>query len=99
MGNNLTSNPMRVDTAGIIIPQSDIGVIIQGMEWINDTSGSGAIATGNLLSITMNGVNFQITATGPGNEPWMSALANPMNVTSLTVVQIDKGVLLIWKMQ
>ena len=60
MANDLTSNPLRCDTAATVIAEAG-GQYVQVMQWIDDDSAAGgAIGDGEDLIFTINGVLHEI---------------------------------------
>ena len=102
MANDLTSNPLRVDTAATIITSTE-GILAQSMQWVDDDGAAGgAIANTEDLVMTINGVTFQasvaVVATQlAGAIAWSVNFPSTMRIYSLIVSTIDGGTLYIWK--
>lgn len=110
MANNLTSNPIYIDTAATIwVSNYKASGDIVGtknvllMQWVDDNAD---IATAETLDMTINGIqvigktNFHDTAGSvdlPDVVRWqIGPFANGFPVTSLVVTTISHGVLYIW---
>ena len=109
MANDLTSNPLRCDTAATVIAEAD-GVYVQNMQWLDDDSAAGGvIASGEDLIMTINGVlhevNIQAVAASStwastqlkGGVAWEISFAKPVRIYTLVIGTIDGGTLFIWK--
>jgi len=99
MANDLTSNPMVIDTAATIITTF---TNVLAMQWIDDDNAAGgAIGDGEGLAMVMNKVELQfivndISALG-GGMAWSISFCRPFGIEKLVVGTIDGGSLLIWK--
>ena len=101
MANNLTNNPLRCDTAGLIIRNAE-GVLVTSMQWVNDGGAAGgAIADGDDISMNINGVTVglrcAIAESLSGGIGWSVTFPQPMRIYILDVTVIEGGTLLIWK--
>jgi len=102
MANDLTSNPLRADTAGTIIAEAE-GVYVQNMQWVDDDSAAGGvIADGEDLIMTINGVLHEVNIAAVatqinGGVAWEISFAKPVRIYTLVVGTIDGGTLFIWK--
>ena len=104
MANNLTSNPLRCDTAATVIDAttSPEGEFVNSMQWVDDTGAAGGvIANADDLSMTVNGVTIglvcTLAASAAGAIIWSVTFPQPMRVYSLVVATIEGGTLLVWK--
>ena len=101
MANDLTSNPLRCDTAATVISES-AGVLVQAMQWVDDTGAAGGvIANADDLSMTINNVTVGLVATlaagVSGATVWSVTFPQPMLIYKLVVATIEGGTLLVWK--
>ena len=102
MANDLTSNPLRCDTAATVIPEAG-GEYVQVMQWVDDDSAAGgAIGDGEDLIFTINGVLHEINIGDASTQiasgrAWEITFPKPIRVDTLVVSTIDGGTLFVWK--
>ena len=102
MANNLLSNPVRVDTAGVIIWDPKGDTLFQALQWVDDDSAAGGnIADGDNLNIILNGVqmnlNCKVAESLSGSIVYGINFSIPVRTFQLEVTAISGGTLLIWK--
>lgn len=98
MANDLTGNPLRVDTAATAISADADGVLVQAIEWIDDDAAAGGAMTANdNLIMHIDGVLVQMNCVIALSQTWVQNFAQPLRVRNLVVDTIDGGTLLIWK--
>jgi len=97
MANDLTGNPITVDTAATVWTKHKL---VAAMQWIDDDNAAGGIiADTETLAMTMNGVEIQICCADISQVSpmaWSVSWPAPMNIEKLVVDTIDGGTLLIW---
>ena len=100
MANDLTSNPLRVDTAATIVAAT-APIVVQAMQWVDDDEAAGGnIADGENLKFTFNGVSIGLNAPDISSVApiaWSAHFPQPVRCNSLIVAAIDGGTLLVWK--
>ena len=97
MANDLTGNPLRVDTAATIITTH---TEILAMQWIDNNAAGGIIADTETLVMTIDGTVLTIYCADISQVspmPWSISFSVPYGVHKLVVDTIDGGSLLIWK--
>lgn len=100
MANNLSSNPLRIDTAATIVSGEGNGISVTLMQWGGDDSAAGgALTAGDNLIMTMNGVRVQYDTVIALSENITWQFSRPFFIRSLTVDVIDGGTLYIWKVE
>ena len=97
MANDLSSNPLRIDTADTIVVETS-PIYISFFHWCDDDSASGgAMTAADNLVMTINGVRVQYNCVIALNESVSSKFCDPFFVKTLVVNTIDGGTLYIWK--
>jgi hypothetical protein len=98
MGNVLTSNPIRVDTAATAFSTPKK---IQLIQWVDDDAAAGgSIGDGEGLTMAVNGVTIQVLVVDISTQvpiAYEASFPNGVNIDSLVVSVIDGGTLLIWQ--
>jgi hypothetical protein len=98
MGNDLTGNPMYVDTAAALWTASH-PKYVRLIQWIDDAAD---IADDDDIALIINGITFtgkiQLTANAVENLcVWQLGPFSPgIPIQSFTVTTIDHGILYIW---
>jgi len=100
MANDLSSNPLRIDTACTVVAQGDPPIHVIFMQWGGDDSAAGgALTAGDNLVMTINGVRVQHDTVIALSENVSWQFSQPFCMTSFAVTAIDGGTLYIWKSQ
>lgn len=100
MANLLRNNPIWCDTDSSTIISSEEGVLVQGIQWIDDFNAD--IADTNTIVMSINGVPISMIITDV-NTQMSGAIAyeiifpQPIRVFSLILTTLDNGALLVWK--
>ena len=99
MANELTNNPLRIDTAATAIASAEL---VQAIQWLDDDSAPAQIGNGGQLIMTINGITTQIyigtvASQLNGAIAYEAQLPEPVLVKSLIVDTISGGTLYIWK--
>ena len=98
MANDLTANPLRVDTAATVIASNVEGVLVQCIEWVSDAGAAGgAMTAADNLIMHINGVLVQLLCVIALNQAWVVKFPHPIRVYSFVVDTIDGGTVHIWK--
>jgi len=98
MANDLTTNPRIVDvvvTAGATVDMITSPTRVNLIQWVN--LGSGEIADGSDLTLSINAMSVNIKAQGtPREVAYEASFPNGMLISYLNVGLMDKGAVLVW---
>lgn len=97
-GNELTGNPITIDSGATIWDGTTGTKYVNLIQWIDDNAD---IANADVLLIVVNGVTItakiQLTANTVNNVAvWEMRFAKPQKIDKLVVTTIDHGLLVIW---